>query len=76
MGKITIEVNEYNALKECIDGLQKEIARLDKKVEEKDEKIESLQDSLDYIFDGTTWLERTFQWKSIEKAVKSHKKID
>jgi predicted nuclease with TOPRIM domain len=71
MGKITIEVDEYNALKECIDGLQKEIARLDKKIDEKDEKIESLQDSLDYIFEGTTWFERAFQWKGIEKAVKN-----
>lgn len=68
--RIEISIEEYNAMKDRITDLEKEVARSDRKIEELEVKLASAKDSLDYIIDGTSWVERAFQWKELVKAVK------
>jgi predicted nuclease with TOPRIM domain len=70
--EITISLDYFNALKERISQLEEEVSKLDKKVEARESSIVTLQDSLEYILNGTTWAERTIQWKSIVNAVKEN----
>lgn len=67
--RIEISVEEYNGLKDRIKILENEIAISDKKIEELETNYEKVKDELDYVINGTTWLERTLQWKQIIKAL-------
>lgn len=67
--RIEISVEEYNRLKDIINNLENEIAVSDKKIEELETNYEKAKNELDYIINGTTWLERTLQWKKIIKAL-------
>lgn len=68
--RIEISVEEYNGLKSKINALENEIAISDKKIEELETKYNDTKDALEYVVNGTTWLERTLQWKQIVKALK------
>lgn len=68
--RIEISVEEYDGLKSRINALENEIAISDKKIEELETKYNDTKDSLEYVVKGTTWLERTLQWKQIVKALK------
>lgn len=68
--RIEISVEEYDGLKSRINALENEIAISDKKIEELETKYNDTKDALDYVVNGTTWLERTLQWKQIVKALK------
>ena len=68
--RIEISVEEYDGLKSRINALENEIAISDKKIEELETKYNNTKDALDYVVNGTTWLERTLQWKQIVKALK------
>lgn len=70
--RIEISIEEYNGFKEKINTLEKLIAISDKKNEELETNYLKVKDALDYIINGTTWAERTFQWKQIIKAIKSY----
>lgn len=67
--RIEISVEEYNGLKSKINDLEKEIAISDKKIEELETKYNDTKDALEYVVNGTTWIERTLQWKQIVKAL-------
>lgn len=68
--RIEISVEEYDGLKSRINALENEIAISDKKIEELETKYNDTKDDLEYVVNGTTWLERTLQWKQIVKALK------
>lgn len=68
--RIEISVEEYDGLKSRINILENEIAISDKKIEELETKYNDTKDALEYVVNGTTWLERTLQWKQIVKALK------
>lgn len=68
--RIEISVEEYDGLKSRINALENEIAISDKKIEELETKYNNTKDALEYVVNGTTWLERTLQWKQIVKALK------
>lgn len=68
--RIEISVEEYDGLKSRINALENEIAISDKKIEALETKYNDTKDALDYVVNGTTWLERTLQWKQIVKALK------
>lgn len=68
--RIEISVEEYDGLKSRINALENEIAISDKKIEELETKYNDTKDALEYVVNGTTWLERTLQWKQIVKALK------
>lgn len=68
--RIEISVEEYDGLKSRINALENEIAISDKKIEELETKYNETKDALEYVVNGTTWLERTLQWKQIVKALK------
>lgn len=68
--RIEISVEEYDGLKSRINTLENEIAISDKKIEELETKYNDTKDALEYVVNGTTWLERTLQWKQIVKALK------
>lgn len=68
--RIEISIEEYDGLKSRINALENEIAISDKKIEELETKYNDTKDALEYVVNGTTWLERTLQWKQIVKALK------
>lgn len=68
--RIEISVEEYDGLKSRINALENEIAISDKKIEELETKYNDTKDAIEYVVNGTTWLERTLQWKQIVKALK------
>ena len=67
--RIEISIDEYNAFKERIKYLEENNVKKDKEIEFLNLKNETYKEALTYIIEGTTSLERIFQWKSIVEAV-------
>lgn len=65
MARIEISLDEYNALKDRIVELEKNIAKQDKTIEEQSSYIDELEETMEFILHGTTWLDRVFKWKTI-----------
>lgn len=72
MARIEISLDEYNALKERIVELEKNIAKQDKTIEEQSSYIDTLKETIEFILHETTWLDRIFNWKTIIKIAESH----
>ena len=65
MARIEINLDEYNALKERITELEKNISEQDKIIEEKSLYINELEETMEFVLHETTWLDRIFNWKTI-----------
>ena len=65
MARIEISLDEYNALKERIVELEKNISKQDKTIEEQSSYIGELEETIAFILHDTTWFDRIFNWKTI-----------
>ena len=72
MARIEINLDEYNALKERITDLEKNISEQDKIIEEKSSYINELEETMEFVLHGTTWLDRIFNWKTIINIAESN----
>ena len=72
MARIEINLDEYNALKERITELEKNISEQDKIIEEKSLYINELEETMEFVLHETTWLDRIFNWKTIIDIAESN----